>query len=124
MKSHLILPCNSWRRYLTPRLRAILTKYKANRSFVTFQQKTRKIASPLDYDLLGSYTSELFENFMEYKLLLTTLQDIIHDRKNYVKQQDKPKAIDTDIPTLISVRVALRVEMDKIVKAVSVEWTL
>jgi hypothetical protein len=73
----------------------------------------------LDYDKLGSYTSELFENFMEYKLLLANLQDVMRDRTNYEKQ-DKVHAIDTDIPTLISVRAALRVEMDKIVTAVSV----
>jgi len=95
---------------------AVLTKYKANRSFVVWSQATQ--FTPLEYDSVASYTAELFDNYMEYKMLLKDLQNIINDRDSYEFQQGKDNAIDLSIPTLVGVRSALRDEMEKIVYAV------
>ncbi|KAF2221092.1 hypothetical protein BDZ85DRAFT_321052 [Elsinoe ampelina] len=95
---------------------AILTKYKANRSFVEWS-RGRSI-SVLEYDSIASYTSELFDNFMEYKQLLKLVQDTISDPTIYTPQVWKPNYIPIETRTLVAVRTALRVEMNKIVRVV------
>ena len=65
---------------LTPH-RAILTKYKANRSFNEWAIKLS--LKPLEYDAVISYTAELFNNYMEYKQLVKKVQDIITHRDDY-----------------------------------------
>lgn len=64
-------------------LRAILTKYKANRSFNKWA--TSLSLRPLEYDNVISYTAELFNNFMEYKQLVKKVQDIIAHGDQYSK---------------------------------------
>ncbi|KAJ9656097.1 hypothetical protein H2201_008648 [Coniosporium apollinis] len=97
---------------------AVLTKYKANRSFVEWSEN--KKFTPLEYENIGSFTGELFENFMEYKLLLKKVQDMLQNRDAYEVQPDRHNAITTDVPTLIAVRSAMHNEMNKIVEAVDV----
>ncbi|KAF2811813.1 uncharacterized protein BDZ99DRAFT_569774 [Mytilinidion resinicola] len=97
---------------------AILTKYKQSRSFVEWSEKAS--FTPLEYDNIGSFTAELFDNFMQYKLLLKKVQTIMDNRDQYTVQTEKHNAISTEVPTLIAVRSALRTEMNKIVQAVDV----
>ncbi|KAK5110590.1 hypothetical protein LTR85_000990 [Meristemomyces frigidus] len=97
---------------------AILTKYKANRSFVETYAKDR--FSPLEYDAIASYTAELFDNYMEYKQLLKLVEDMIANPKSYQAQVYKTNSIPVVVPTLIAVKGAFRVEMNKIVQAVDV----
>ncbi|KAI7192418.1 hypothetical protein KC363_g3336 [Hortaea werneckii] len=97
---------------------AILTKYKANRSFVeTF---TKLKFSPLEYDLVAGYTAELFDNYMEYKQLLKQVEDIIAGPQSFYAQTWKSNAIPLVVTTLTAVKSAFRIEMSKIVKAVDV----
>ncbi|KAJ9654163.1 hypothetical protein H2201_009039 [Coniosporium apollinis] len=96
----------------------VLTKYKANRSFVEWSEN--KKFTPLEYENISSFTGELFENFMEYKLLLKKVQDMLQNRDAYEVQPDRHNAITTDVPTLIAVRSAMHNEMNKIVEAVDV----
>jgi len=111
-----------------------LTKYKANRSFVEWSQKTKFTA--LDYDGVKNYTENLFESYMAYKQLLNVVQAILTYPEEYngriwiiaplleqsahsiIVQKDKHNAIPIDVPTLIAVRAELRLEMNKIVNAV------
>lgn len=97
--------------------RAILTPYKANRSFVETYYKSP--LQTLQYELISSYTAELFDSFMDYKLLLKRVQAIINDRSAYRRQLGIVDAIDTSMRTMLSVRSALRDEQTKIVEAVS-----
>ncbi|MCJ1394184.1 hypothetical protein MMC18_007062 [Xylographa bjoerkii] len=98
---------------------AILTKYKANRSFI---KKTNKdLAKTLEYEQVIGYTAELFDNFMSYKMMLKTMETIIRDRNDYVKREDVGwQAIPPDMATLINVRSAMRDEQQKIVEAVDI----
>lgn len=99
-------------------LRAILTKYKANRSFA---RKARLVMhQTLEYDQISSYTAELFDNFMDYKLLLKSLQQIIRNRDAYLVKPsgNNNVSIDMSMKTLLSVRSAFRDEQAKIVDAV------
>lgn len=61
--------------------RAILTKYKANRSFNEWSG--HQILKPLDYDSVVSYTSKLFDNYIQYSHLSRKIQDIISQRDKY-----------------------------------------
>ncbi|KAF1994444.1 hypothetical protein P154DRAFT_476000 [Amniculicola lignicola CBS 123094] len=97
---------------------AILTKYKANRSFVEYSQASE--FTPLEYENISSYTEELFENFMEYKQLLKKVQDILRNPDRYMVKPGGHNPIPLDVPTMIAVRAALRNEMNKIVEAVDV----
>ncbi|KAK0710653.1 hypothetical protein B0H67DRAFT_610943 [Lasiosphaeris hirsuta] len=97
---------------------AILTKYKANRSFVEWSSKMQ--ISPLEYDSINSFTGELFDNFMEYKQILKLVQTILRNRDNFEVQSGKHNAIPVDVPSLAAVRSALRAEMSKIVTAVDI----
>ncbi|KAK3367915.1 hypothetical protein B0H63DRAFT_404700 [Podospora didyma] len=97
---------------------AILTPYKANRSFVNWS-----MGSPiktLQYDLISSFTAELFDRFMDYKLLLKRAQNILSNRKSYRQRIGVPNAIGTDVSTLLCLRAALRNEQTKIVEAIEV----
>lgn len=67
--------------------RAILTKYKANRSFQSTYNRKNFIS--LEYDAVASYTMDLFENFMEYKQLIKLVQDIITNPDNYTRESLK-----------------------------------
>jgi hypothetical protein len=95
---------------------AILTPYKANRSFVEWT--LRSGVKTLQYDLITSYTAELFDSFMDYKLLLKQVQKILSNRSKYRQRTGVVDAIDTDIRTLLSLRAAFRDEQTKIVEAV------
>lgn len=97
---------------------AILTKYKANHNFVT--KFNMHLFKTLEYDQISSYTAELFDSFMDYKLLLKQLQNIINNRSAYQAKPLVPDAIDTSMATLLSVRSALREEQTKIVEAIEV----
>ena len=118
--------------------RAILTRYKANRSFVEWSQKMK--LTTLDYEPIKSYTEGLFESYMTYKQLLNLVQDVLNRPEAYEGncfpgahrtllpssnenlhsvRKECHNAIPIDVSTLVAVRAALRVEMNKIVTAVS-----
>lgn len=97
---------------------AILTKYKANRSF---NKWSRQFAfSPLEYDAIASFTAELFDNYMEYKQLTKLIHDMIADPGRYTEQTWKANRIPLVISTLSAVKKALGIEMTKIVRAVDI----
>ncbi|VTT83194.1 unnamed protein product [Fusarium fujikuroi] len=95
---------------------AILTKYKANRSFNKWSR--HQILKPLDYDSVASYTSKLFDNYIQYSDLSRKVKDIISQRDKY-SQVDKTRAIPLELNTLLAARRALDKEMDKIVAVVN-----
>lgn len=97
---------------------AILTKYKANRSFVEWSSAS--MAKTLEYDQINSYTAELFDHYMDYKLLLKHLQTIIDDRDSFQMRTGVKDALDVSLETLLSVKTVLRQEQSKIVQAVGV----
>ncbi len=72
----------------------------------------------LQYDQISTFTAELFDNFMDYKLLLKKVQNIIQFKDSY-ETKLAVNAIDTTMTTLLSVKSALRKEQSKIVEAVS-----
>ncbi|KAF5660128.1 hypothetical protein FHETE_9100 [Fusarium heterosporum] len=94
---------------------AILTKYTSNRSFQ--QWAPSQSLRPLDYDILKTYTVELFDRFMEYKHLLKKVQHIMSHGEQYIRLS-KDRSIPIETNTLIAVRTVLRNEMDKIVTVV------
>ncbi|KAG5661894.1 hypothetical protein KAF25_004133 [Fusarium avenaceum] len=96
---------------------AILTKYKSNRSFIEWTSS--KPAKTLEYDQVSSYTAELFDSYMDYKILLKYVQLIIDDPDSY-EAVDGEDALDTSIDTLLGVRLAFRKEQGKIIEAISV----
>ncbi|KAK6508954.1 hypothetical protein TWF481_003722 [Arthrobotrys musiformis] len=96
---------------------AVLTKYKQNSSYVDWARKQNVVRSPLDYDNVISYTGELFDSYMEYKVLLRKLREIIKNRHKYIASGNV-NAIPLDVRSLVAVRSALHDEMSKIVKAV------
>jgi hypothetical protein len=100
-------------------IRAILTKYKANRSFVA---QTRTLSfSPLEYDLVAGFTSTLFDNYMEYKQLVKNVQDMMANPSAYkTRPPSTLNYIPLDVDTLVAARAAFRVEMNKIVHAVDI----
>lgn len=63
--------------------------------------------------------AELFDNYMDYKLLLKAVQNIITNRDRYEIRLGCSNAIDTSVKTLISLRSVLRGEQAKIVEAAS-----
>ncbi|KAF5688936.1 hypothetical protein FGLOB1_14701, partial [Fusarium globosum] len=95
---------------------AILTKYKANRSFNEWS--SHQILKPLDYDSVASYTSKLFDNYIQYSHLSRKIQDIISQRDKY-SQVDKLRAIPVELNTLLAARSALDKEINKIVEVVN-----
>ncbi|KAG5754045.1 hypothetical protein H9Q70_003303 [Fusarium xylarioides] len=95
---------------------AILTKYKANRSFNEWSRY--QILKPLNYDIVASYTSKLFDNYIQYSHLSKKVQDIISQRDKY-SQVDKPRAIPLELNTLLAARSALDREISKIVAVVN-----
>ncbi|KAF5985419.1 hypothetical protein FBULB1_2914 [Fusarium bulbicola] len=84
---------------------AILTKYEANRSFNEWS--SYEILKPLDYDGVASYTSKLFDNYMQYNRLSKKVQDIISQRDKY-SQVDKPRAIPPELNALLAVNTLTR----------------
>ncbi|KAF5253555.1 hypothetical protein FANTH_1626 [Fusarium anthophilum] len=84
---------------------AILTKYKANRSFNEWS--SYEILKPLDYDGVASYTSKLFDNYMQYNRLSKKVQDIISQRDKY-SQVDKPRAIPPELNALLATNTLTR----------------
>ncbi|KAJ4050788.1 hypothetical protein NW761_005584 [Fusarium oxysporum] len=96
---------------------AILTKYKSNRSFIEWA--SNKPVKTLEYDQVSSYTAELFDSYMDYKILLKYVQLIIDDPESY-EAVDGEDALDTSIDTLLGVRFAMRKEQGKIIEAISV----
>ncbi|KAI8681752.1 hypothetical protein NCS55_00428200 [Fusarium keratoplasticum] len=97
---------------------AILTKYKSNRSFVEWSHN--KMFKALEYDQVSSYTAELFDSYMDYKMLLKDLQNIIDGRDGFEPRMGVKDALDTSMETLLSVRSALREEQSKIITAINV----
>ncbi|KAF5586901.1 hypothetical protein FPANT_7097 [Fusarium pseudoanthophilum] len=95
---------------------AILTKYKANRSFNEWS--SYQILKPLDYDSVAPYTSKLFDTYIQYSHLSKKVQDILSQRDQY-SQVDKPRAIPVELNTLLATRSALNREMNKIVAVVN-----
>ncbi|KAF2014345.1 hypothetical protein BU24DRAFT_481786 [Aaosphaeria arxii CBS 175.79] len=99
---------------------AILTKYKANQSFVKkMAEKKHEISKVLQYDQVSTFTAELFDDFMDYKVLLNTLQDIISNRHEYTAQAGD-NAIELTIANLLALKAAFRAEQSKIVQATEV----
>ena len=108
--------------------------YNANASF---RQSSLSALEPVLYDGVLSYTADLFENFMEYKSLVKSVQLMLADPDKYQGEtlirleilltaflaaqltEHNSLAINKDIPTLLAVKAALRREMDKIVEVVS-----
>ncbi|KAF5684787.1 hypothetical protein FDENT_6590 [Fusarium denticulatum] len=95
---------------------AILTKYKANRSFNEWS--SYQILKPLDYDGVASYTSKLFDNYIQYNHLSKKVQDIISQRDEYF-QVYKPRAIPLELNALLAARSAFDKEIEKIVAVVN-----
>lgn len=102
---------------LTSTARAILTKYKANRDFIKAYSNL-SLSTTLQYDQISTITAELFDNFMEYKLLLKRIQSVLKSRDTY-QSKLVVNAISTDLATLLSVKSAIQNEQTKIVEAVS-----
>ncbi|KAM0265532.1 hypothetical protein ACHAPA_007683 [Fusarium lateritium] len=96
---------------------AVLTKYKSNRSFIEWA--SNKPAKTLEYDHVSSYTAELFNSYMDYKILLKYVQLIIDDPDSY-EAVNGEGALDTSIDTLLGIRFAMRKEQGKIIEAISV----
>lgn len=98
-----------------------MTKYKANQSFVKkMAEKQHQISKVLQYDQVATFTAELFDDFMDYKVLLNTLQDVISNRHNYTAQTGA-NAIELTIANLLALKSAFRAEQSKIVQAVRTE---
>ncbi|KAG8675925.1 hypothetical protein FPOAC2_02007 [Fusarium poae] len=95
---------------------AILTKYKSNRSFMDWA--SIKQIKTLEYDLIGTYTAELFDSYMDYKILLKYVQLIIDNPESY-EAVDGKDAFDTSIETLLGVRLYMRQQQAMIVEAIS-----
>jgi hypothetical protein len=92
--------------------------------------------SPTDYSGIGSFTSELFDSYVQYKCLSREVQHIISHRDQYgtsivvllstrklsnqssIVQVDKSRAIPLVVDTLQAVEDALVSEMNKIVAVV------
>ena len=74
--------------------------------------------SPLEYDLVAEYTSNLFDNYMEYKQLVKAAQDIMTNPGNYNRTHDVDAILPEDLETLVDARNVFRGEMNKIVQAV------
>lgn len=72
----------------------------------------------LEYDQVKSYTSQLFEHYMDYKLLLRQLQIIIKDSAQFETKYGLVNALDTSLQTLLSIKAVFRAEQAKIVRAV------
>lgn len=68
-----------------------MTKYKANRSFA--EHYGRNVAAVLEYDQVTTYTAELFNRYMDYKLLLKHLQSIITNRDDFKINYDVGHAL-------------------------------
>ncbi|KAF5662961.1 hypothetical protein FHETE_7706 [Fusarium heterosporum] len=96
---------------------AIITKYKSNRSFMDWASNTP--GKTLEYDLVSSYTAELFDSFMDYKILLKYVQLVIDDPESYESVGGKD-AFDTSIETLLGVRLFMREAQGRIVQAIAV----
>ncbi|EMT73804.1 hypothetical protein FOC4_g10002835 [Fusarium odoratissimum] len=96
---------------------AIRTKYKENRSFNEWS--TYQVLKPLDYDSVASYTSKLFDNYMQYKHLSRKVQDIISHLDYLAAQVDKPRAISLELNTLLAARSAIDKDINKIVVVVN-----
>ncbi|KAF5606333.1 uncharacterized protein FSUBG_6167 [Fusarium subglutinans] len=96
---------------------AILTKYKSNRSFLEWANN--KPVKTLEYDQVSSYTAELFDSYMDYKILLKYVQLTIDDPDNYQASGDQD-SLDTSIETLLGIRSAMRKEQSKIIEAISI----
>ncbi|KAF5591606.1 uncharacterized protein FSUBG_10418 [Fusarium subglutinans] len=77
-----------------------------------------EILKPLDYDGVASYTSKLFDNYMQYNRLPKKVQDIISQRDKY-SQVDKPRAIPPELNALLAVRSAIDKEINSIVAVVN-----
>ncbi|KAH8662562.1 hypothetical protein BX600DRAFT_399566, partial [Xylariales sp. PMI_506] len=97
---------------------AILTKYKSNKTFVAWSRN--KLFKALEYDQVTSYTAELFDSYMDYKLLLKDLQVVIDDRDSFQPRSGVMDALDSSMETLLSVRSAMREEQTKIIEAINV----
>ena len=69
-------------------------------------------------DQVKTYTSQLFEHYMDYKLLLRQLQIIIKDPNQFETKYGLVNALDTSLDTLLSVKAVFRAEQAKIVRAV------
>ncbi|KAF4442962.1 hypothetical protein F53441_11606 [Fusarium austroafricanum] len=98
---------------------AILTKYRSNRSFVIWASKHKSVKA-LEYDQVSSYTAELFDSYMDYKMLLKDLQNITDDRSNFEPRTGVKDALDTSMETLLCVRSVLREEQSKIIAAIDI----
>ncbi|KAF9771021.1 hypothetical protein IL306_011370 [Fusarium sp. DS 682] len=94
---------------------AILTKYKANRSYNEWAvgQKWH----PVEYDSVAPFTAELFNNFMQYRQLFRKVKHIIAHQEQY-SQANKPRAIPLQLDSLLALRAALQNEMNKIIALV------
>ncbi|KAF5004996.1 hypothetical protein FDECE_8521 [Fusarium decemcellulare] len=96
---------------------AILTKYKSNRSFMDWSSNNP--VKTLEYDQVSSFTAELFDSYMDYKILLKYVQLIIDDPESYEAVEGND-AFDTSIETLLGIRLAMRYEQGNIIEAISV----
>ncbi|KAF5604793.1 hypothetical protein FPCIR_645 [Fusarium pseudocircinatum] len=83
---------------------AILTKYKANHSFNEWS--SYQISKPLDYDGVASYTSKLFDNYIQYNHLSKKVQDMISQRYKH-SQVHKPRALPLELNALLAARKLL-----------------
>ncbi|KAF7554228.1 hypothetical protein G7Z17_g3072 [Cylindrodendrum hubeiense] len=97
---------------------AILTKYRSNKSFVKWSHN--KLFKALEYDQVSSYTAELFDSYMDYKMILKNLQRIVDDQDGFEPRLGVKDALDTSMETLLSVRSALREEQTKIIEAINI----
>jgi hypothetical protein len=76
------------------------------------QKTTTKL---LQYEHLTSITAELFDYYMDYKILLKRVHGIIKDRESYEKSD---RHLEPNLETLIKTRALMRQEQAKIVAGV------
>jgi hypothetical protein len=90
---------------------AILTRYDNNRSFVEWADK-HDINVP-DFNRVQQTTSDLLDNFMEYKNNLSRLQAVMADPASF-KLSPYRHPVGLDVEALVNERKLLKDEMSKI----------
>ncbi|TGJ82973.1 hypothetical protein E0Z10_g5809 [Xylaria hypoxylon] len=94
---------------------AILTRYNNNRSFMKWAAG-ENIVVP-DFNRAQQITSDLLDDFMEYKHNLSRLQAVMANPSAY-EESTYPNAVKTDIAALVKERKALKGEMSTISKVI------
>jgi hypothetical protein len=95
---------------------AILTKYDNNRDFVSWSRKNNLVIQ--QYDGVQQYTSDLLDNYMEWKNNLSRIQDVLANPSNYKIAEGVTGAIDVSPRALVEERKKIKKKMNDIVTQV------